>query len=184
MAIDRCAPLKIESPGTGGTQNDMYPTVLNPQQDGCDARAYFLQSSVSADGTTYIDRNGADLRLVDANAGAKTASELVSKTLGAVSAHQSLSDLAHFVGAPADGWASGSVRRDVYSGPLLSSSTWYTSSSQSKKIYAEVFTYVGPLASSCACFLYAADGSTITRQMTENYSYTGPMLTTTTRTWT
>lgn len=33
MAVDKIKPLKIENPGTGGTQTDPFPTEVTPTQD-------------------------------------------------------------------------------------------------------------------------------------------------------
>ena len=186
MSLDACRPLKIEAPGAeGGTQLDLGPTELNPLQDAVISAGVYLcgPSTASADKTVLLDRSGASLRLAD-QVTSHVLGELVSSTAGQVGSHQSLLDVIHFLPeGPGDGWASGSYQVLAMNGPLLASDTWYTDSSQSKKIVATAYTYSGPLCVQAKLTLYATDGVTLVRTVTDVFSYAGPSRTGSTRTW-
>lgn len=172
--VDRNRALKIESVAEFGSATDYGSTETAPNSDGLDARAYFVQSDTSADSTAYVSRSGADLTLTDANAGTKNVQDLVSRVLGAVSSHQSIPDLVHFIGAPADGWAT-PYFVPVYTGPLLTQRTWYTSSGMSQIIFRQTLTYTGPLIASVVSVVYTSTGA-VSKTVTDVYSYSGPVV--------
>ena len=185
--VDRVRPLCIESPASGGTQVDYNPVEVDPKEDGVDARAFFAQNGTSADSTAYVSRTGANLTLTDAAAGTKNAVDLVSRVLGATSAHASLLDIQHLLGneGPGDGWASGANMRTVYSGPLLTSRTWYASSSASAAPivrYAVTYKTGTPLAATQTWTLYTASGA-VYRTVTDTLTWAGPQLASVVRTW-
>lgn len=184
--VDRNRSLKLED-SVGGSSTDMTPTETAPNSDGLDARAYFAQNDTSADSAVYLSRTGANLTLTDAVAGTKNAVDLVSRVLGATSAHASLLDIQHLLGdeGPGDGWASGANMRTVYSGPLLTSRTWYASSSASAAPivrYAVTYKTGTPLAATQTWTLYTISGA-VYRQVVDTLTWAGPQLAGVVRTW-
>jgi hypothetical protein len=67
VMVDRVKPLKLESADTGGTQDDPFPTSLDPNEDHVDARGVVFQDSTGSDETTAITRSGDDMTLKDVN---------------------------------------------------------------------------------------------------------------------
>jgi len=55
--VDRVQALVWESPGKGGTQNEIVPKEINPNEDALDARGLFLQDASSADNTVSVQRD-------------------------------------------------------------------------------------------------------------------------------
>ena len=49
MALDRIRPLKLESPSTGGTQDDAFPTEADHHEDYADLRGIVFQDDASND---------------------------------------------------------------------------------------------------------------------------------------
>lgn len=183
--LDAVRALCLENPVTGGTQIALAQRELDPSQDALTAAGVFLQnaSNSASDKTTLVSRSAAGMTFQDINV-SRVLGELVSSTRGASSAHQSLLDVIHFLNdGPGDGWASGAVCQDNYSGLLLVSSTWYTDATQSKRIVAQSWTYSGLLIATEKTILYAADGVSIVRSVTDTYSYSGSIRTQRTRTW-
>lgn len=172
--VDRVRALVLESPSSGGTQVDYNPVEVDPKEDGLDARAFFAQNGTSADAAAYVSRMGANLTLTDPTAGTKNAADLVSRVSGSVAAHNTLLDMAHFVGAPADGWATPYLTVS-YTGPLMTSRTWWTSSAQTRPIFRQTFTYAGALIAQIVHVIFDANGATA-KTLTDVYSYTGPIL--------
>lgn len=54
---DRIRPLKLESPATGGTELDEFPTAVDPSEDHIDARGFFIQNDTSDDEDVHITRD-------------------------------------------------------------------------------------------------------------------------------
>jgi len=54
---DRVQAIKWESPSHGGTQTDITPTEIDPNEDGLDSRAVFFQDDESADSDVYVSRD-------------------------------------------------------------------------------------------------------------------------------
>lgn len=188
MPVDRVRPLKLECPREGGTQLDYGPTEVDPAQDGVDAAAFFHQAPTTADAKCYTDRDPADSgwRFTDPVSGTKRGADLVSAKLGAVSAHQSLADVIHFLeDGPGDGWPTGSVRVRLGTGPSPLGYVWYTSSAQTKRIVDFAYSYAAEsfLPSLRVMRMYAVDGVTVTRTVTDAYTWSGPLLVSTTRAW-
>lgn len=182
---DRTRALKLECPREGGNslQLDMGPTEVDPTQDAMDARGYYVQNGTSADAAVFIDRTAASLRLAD-GATSRLLAELVTSVQGGVNYHGGLADIVHWLanGGPGDAVASGAFEQRVYSGPLLSSRTWYTSSTLATKVYSVAYAYIAPpLVSSQTMVLYAS-GVAI-RTVVDSFTYSGPLLTGTTRSW-
>ncbi len=80
MTIDRVRVLKIETPSTGGTQTDVYPTDINPNEDAVDARGVAVQNDTSFDDAVLISRDASDnMTFLDGVVGsAKTLTELLA----------------------------------------------------------------------------------------------------------
>lgn len=57
MALDRILPLKIESPTSGGTQEDAFPTDVNHNEDYADLRGIVFQDDSSDDELVYASRD-------------------------------------------------------------------------------------------------------------------------------
>ena len=187
MTAGRCRPLKIETVAEGGPA-DMQATETNPHTDGLDAASFFLQASTTADSTCYLDRDPADggMRVTDAIEGTRRIPDLVSRTLSASASHQALIDIMHFLDdGPGDGWASGAYRVRQGVAPNPGGWIWYTSSAMTKRIISVTYTYpVGSiLPSSKQWLLYASDGATVARTLTDAMTWSGALLTNTTRTW-
>ena len=66
MALDKVQPLKLEDPATG-TQLDMFPTALNPQQDFVECMGVVIDDASNRDEKTVVDRLGNDMRFKDGN---------------------------------------------------------------------------------------------------------------------
>ena len=58
--MDRIHPLKLETPSTGGTETDNFPTSLNKNEDYIDSRGLVLQNDTSDTETVYLDRDASD----------------------------------------------------------------------------------------------------------------------------
>ena len=57
MALDRIRPLKIESPASGGTQEDAFPTDADHNEDFADLRGIVFQDDTSDDELVYASRD-------------------------------------------------------------------------------------------------------------------------------
>ncbi len=58
--MDRICPLKIEDSGSGGTETDLFPTSLNPNEDYVEMRGGVFQNDTSNDEIVYIKRDSSD----------------------------------------------------------------------------------------------------------------------------
>lgn len=186
MALDSVRALKFESPSTGGTQTDSGPTECNPLEDALTAAGLFINGPTvtSADKACLVDRADGNLRLTDSFT-SHVLAELVSTSTGQLGSHNALLDPIHFLSdGPGDGWASGAVSQDGYVGPLLVSTTWYTDATLTKKIVGKQWAYSGPLVATEKLLVYASDGTSIVRTITDTFNYNGPLRTTRTRAWT
>lgn len=77
--VDRVQPLKLEDPGTGGTETDQFTTALNPQADYVDARGVTLQNATSADDAVRSERDASDNMVFrDPVTGVKTLAQLAA----------------------------------------------------------------------------------------------------------
>lgn len=185
---DRVRPLGLECPQEGGTQTYGAPTELNPNQDGVDCNALFLQSTSSADGTVYINRaSTGTITFTDPTVGSKALNRLVSNSISDTQSHQALLDIVHFLeDGPGDGWASGAVCVRIGTAPNAGGWVWYTSTALSARIIDMTINYAtnSILPSTKVWRLYAANGTTVIRTLTDTYTWTGPILTQRQRSWT
>jgi len=58
--VDRVQVIKWESVGAGGSQNNITPTEINPNEDGLEARSYFLQKDSGRDSLVGVSRDDND----------------------------------------------------------------------------------------------------------------------------
>ena len=187
MPIDRVQPLKIESLTTGSDE-DMFPTSLDKNEDYVEARGFAVQDAGSNDETTVIDRVGNDLRFKDGNnATPLTLTELLSGAGGITeSSHKALRDLIHFIEGPADGWTSAAYYEQLPSAnPFPTSAIWWESASKLNKIVELTTAYNANKTIATEVWkMYDTDGSTVLVTLTDTYSYSGGVfLSTVTRTW-
>ena len=185
---DRTRPLKIETPTEGGSQTDGFPTEVNPNQDGVDANAYFLQNATSADSKVFVDRDNTDqgMRFTDPLVGTKKLNRLISNALTDTQSHQALLDIIHFLDdGPGDGWPSGAVRVRNNTAPNGTGWVWYTSTALTARIIDLTITYAaGSIVPATKVWrLYAANGTTVVRTVTDTLTYVGPILTQKQRSW-
>lgn len=76
--MDRVQIIKVESPGLGGTEEDVEYTPIEPQEDAIEAMGIYLQDSSSRDESTLISRSGNDMLFADGNNSTVTLSELAN----------------------------------------------------------------------------------------------------------
>lgn len=77
--MDRVQPIKIESPGLGGTEEDVEYTPIEPQEDAIEVVGVYLQDASNRDESTLISRSGDDMLFKDGNnAGGKTLTQLAA----------------------------------------------------------------------------------------------------------
>ena len=189
MARDKVHPLKMESPGSGGTQLDDFPTSLNPQEDYVDARGVLLQSGTgSNDEAVGVERVNSELQLWDSQAGTYTLSQLLSGSSGISEAqHKALRQLIHFIDdGPADGFASGSYKEILPSGnPFPTSEVWWESAAKLKKIVELTITRsAAKVPTEEEWKIYDTDGSTVLITLTDAITYVNNVFESTrTRTW-
>lgn len=81
--------------------------------------------------------------------------------------------LLYFIGAPAEGWASGAYRT-ITGGAFPSNMTWWTSSAQTARIMESNYTRnAQKQATTIEHKLYATDGTTVISTITESVVYSG-----------
>ena len=112
MAVDRVKALKIESPDSGGTETDDFPTSVDKNEDFLDCRGVTIQDDTSDDDAVRVSRDGDDMTFLDKNNTEKTLTDLVAGTGGlTIEAHKTLRQLIHFIdNGPAEGFTSGAYR--------------------------------------------------------------------------
>lgn len=173
---DRVRLLKNESPGTGGSQDDIgFPTQLHPNQDAPSVRGLFIQPYNAGpdpveDEKVYVTRDAAGNLIFkdDLNAAELTLAELAASAGGGITEtqHEALDTLAHMltethnVVVTRDG--GGKVSE------LLSEETGGT---DIRKF--EVLTRSGGKVATFRLTHYAGDGSTIKRQLDVTVNRTG-----------
>lgn len=181
--VDRVKPLKIEGTGSGGTQNDEFPTSTDKNEDFLDSRGVTFQNDTSDDDLVRVSRDGDDMIFLDKNNTVKTLSDLVSGTGGlTVEGHKILRQLIHFIdNGPAEGFASGAYSETTPTGPFPTSEIWWESSSKLKKIVEHTVTWTGVNPTTEVWKVYDTDGSTVLATVTDTVSYSGIFETSRTR---
>lgn len=189
MALDRVQPLKIEGSDTGGTDEDLFPTGANRNEDFLDCRGITVQNDSSDDEVTVVSRDASDnMTFKDgANATSVTLTDLVAGTGGITEAsHKVLKDLIHFIDdGPGDGWASGSFKETLPTAdPFPTQEIWWTTTGKTHKIVSlDTTRNVNKTPATEVWKIYAADGSTVLVTVTDTIAYSGVFETTRTRTW-
>lgn len=180
--VDRIKPLKIESPDSGGTETDDFPTSVDKNEDFLDCRGVTIQDDSSDDDLVRISRSGNDLTFLDKNTAEKTLTELVAGTGGLTAdAHKTLRQLIHFIdNGPAEGFTSGAYRE--MTGTVFPTAViWWESSSKLKKIVEKNITWTGVNPTTIEWKMYDTDGSTVLSTVTDTISYSGIFETSRTR---
>ena len=183
--VDRVQAVKWESPSQGGTQEDTVPTELNVNEDGLDARSFFLQNDSSADSDVEISRDASDnMTFKDGVvSGTKTLTELLTGSGGLTeNSHRILRQLIHFIDdGPAEGFTSGAYRETT--GTVFPTSIiWYTDSGKTDKIVEKNITWVGVNPTTIEWKIYDDDGSTLLATVSDAITYSGIYETSRTRT--
>jgi len=187
MARDKVHPLKMESPVSGGTELDEFPTGMNANEDYADVRGVVLQNGASSDEAVGIERVNSELMLWDSSAGTQSLSDLLATGSGISEAtHKALRDLIHFIdGGPADGFVSGAFKETLPAGdPFHTSEIWWESASKVEKIVELIVTRNANQTPATEVWqMYATDGTTVLVTVTDTMAYSGVFETTRTRTW-
>ena len=181
--VDRTRPLKYESPATGGTQTDQFPTTVNPNEDFVDSRGTTYQDDSSDDDLVRVSRDGDDMTFLDKNNTVKTLTELVAGAGGLTEeGHKILRQLIHFIDdGPAEGFTSGAYRETT--GTVFPTAViWWESSSKLKKIVEKNITWTGVNPTTIEWKVYDTDVSTLLATVSDAISYTGIFETSRTRT--
>jgi len=176
MALDKVKPLKLESPDTGGTENDQFPTSLDPSEDYVECRGIVLDDETHADESTVISRDDVDMTFKDGNNTTPvTLTALIAGTGGLTpTAHRLLRQLIHFIDdGPAEGFASGAYKETTYSGIKATAEVWWESGSKLKKIVSLDTTWTGIKKTTEVWKVYDTDGSTVLATVTDTITYSG-----------
>lgn len=95
---DRVGVIKWESPAGGGTETDLVPTELDPNEDHPTVRGLFIQNDTSSDEAVHVSRDSSDRMtfMDDENPTPVTLSDLVAGAGGLTEAsHELLDTLKH-----------------------------------------------------------------------------------------
>ena len=187
MARDKVHPLKMESPTSGGTELDDFPTGMDAHEDYADIRGVILQNDTSNDEAVGVERENSELMLWDSAAGRQSLSDLLATGSGiSESTHKSLRDLIHFIDdGPADGFASGSFKETLPVGaPFHTSEIWWESAAKEQKIVELTITRNANQTPATEVWeMYDTDGVTVLVTLTDTMTYSGVFESTRTRTW-
>jgi len=145
--IDLVKPLKMETPGEGGTEDDLFPTEVNEAED------YILSKGIAIeDDTTTIDKDLAgNIVLKDAVSGPKTLAQLIAGTGMTPADHLVLDQLVHNI-------SENSFIEYTRSSGLISGIIIWANSSKLTKIREESYVRTGNLVSSYTIKQYDGGG--------------------------
>ena len=183
MAVDRVKALKIESPDSGGTETDDFPTSVDKNEDFLDCRGVTIQDDTSDDDAVRVSRDGDDMTFLDKNNTEKTLTDLVAGTGGlTIEAHKTLRQLIHFIdNGPAEGFTSGAYRE--MTGTVFPTAViWYEDDTKAKKIVEKNITWTGINPTIIEWKIYDTDGSTVLATVSDAIAYSGVFETSRTRT--
>jgi len=188
VARDKVHPLKFESPASGGTQTDDFPTALNPNEDHIDVRGINLQNDSSNDEAVGIERVNSQMYLRDSQAGVVSLYDLLGGVGSGITAaqHNALRQLIHFIDdGPTDGFASGAYKETTpFGNPFPTSEIWYVDDTKEDKIIELTITRNANQTPATEVWkMYDVDGSTVLVTLTDIIAYSGVFETTRTRTW-
>lgn len=173
--MDRVRPLKIESVSGGGSQDNVFPHDLNPNEDGVTARGLIIQNDTSDDNTVEISRNASnDMTFKDGVvSGTKTLTDLLAASGITAEAHKTLRHGIHFIdNGPAEGFASGAYRETT--GTVFPTSViWYVDDTKAEKIVEKTITWstTAPVPTTIEHKIYDTDGSTVLATITDTFTY-------------
>jgi len=190
MARDRVNNLKWESTTGGGTENDRYPTYLNPAEDYPQVRGVIVQRHVGPgeddhtdDEAVGLERDTSD-RLTfwdDENTTPVTLTALLATGGITETEHKTLRQLIHFIdNGPAEGFVTGAYR-EMTGTVFPTAIVWWESSSKLKKIVEKLVTWSGVNPSTIVWKVYDTDGSTVLATVTDTITYSGIFETSRTR---
>ena len=184
MALDRVQPLKIEDTETG-TEEDLFPTALDRNEDFVDCHGITLQSTESDDDAVVITRDGdGNMTFLDVANTVKTLAELAAGSDWTADAHKIVRQLIHFIetGGPAEGFASGAYR-EITGGVFPTSIIWWESSAKLKKIVERGITWgASPkVPTQDQWKVYDTDGSSVLATVTDTITHSGAFETSRTR---
>jgi len=169
--VDRVKPLKIEGTGSGGSQNDDFPTSLNKNEDFVDARGLTIQDDTSDDEDVILSRDASgNMTFLDQSNTVKTLTDLVSGTGGLTpTTHAVLDQLVH------------DLSEDYYeeytrTGNKVTNITVWTDATKTTKVREEQYTYTGNKVTQEVRIQYDASGVEVER-LTLTYTYTGSLVT-------
>jgi hypothetical protein len=170
MARDRIQPLKIEDPGSGGTETDDFPTSADRNEDYVDTRGIVVQSNISDDEVVVIERDVSDdLTFTDPNAGTYTLSDLAGGGGMTEETHRKLDQLVHDL-------AESCYEEYTYTDGKVTNCTVWETSGKLKKIREEQYTYDTGKISTVVTVQYNTSGNEFER-LTETYAYSGVKIT-------
>jgi len=183
--MDRIRPLKIESISGGGSQDNVYPHDMNPNEDGVEVRGVLLQNDTSDDEVVVVSRDASNNMTFEDGvvSGTKTLTELLSGSGGLTeNSHRILRQLIHFIDdGPAEGFTSGAYR-EVTGTVFPTSIIWYTDSGKTEKIVEKNITWSGVTPTTIEWKMYDEDGSTLLVTVSDAITYSGIFETSRTRT--
>jgi len=187
MAIDRVKPLKMEGPGSGGTETDDFPTSADPSEDFLDCRGISIQYPAGGtpphtnDETVLVSRDvSGNMTFTDSIVGAvKTLTDLLATGTGMTeAAHKIIRHIIHYI---EEGPAENSYKKTTWTGILPASEIWYTTSGMTAFIYEKNYTWTGITATTIERKIYDTDGSTVLATATDTITYNGIFEDTSTR---
>lgn len=180
--MDRVKPLKIEKISGGGSQDNLYPHDLDPNEDGVEARGIVIQNDSSNDETVAVSRDASNnMTFKDGvTSGTKTLTDLLDKITA--DQHKALRQLIHFIdNGPAEGFSSGAYR-EVVGTVKPTAVVWYTDSGKADKIVEKNIIWTGVNPTTIEWKMYAVDGSTVLATVSDAVTYSGIFETSRTRT--
>ncbi len=167
--MDRVKPLKLESADTGGTQDDAFPTSLNPQQDFVECAGLVLDDVSNVDISTVINRSGLDMLFKDGN----NPGGFTLTILAAGATHKSL---IHFIDeGPADEFTTGATK-EIDGGLFPTEVRWKRA--DTTLLVKKTITRSGGGATNLqptpiVWRLYATNGTTVLATVSDAITYTG-----------
>lgn len=187
--VDRVKPLKLESPDTGGVEEDQFPTSMNPQEDFVECAGLVLDDASHVDETTAIWRDNTNMKFKDgANPSGFTLAELAASAGGGITEaqHDSLPQLIHFLdGGPGTGWVSGACEEVLPLGdPFPLQVIWWTSVAKTQKIVEVIATRNANKTVATETWKMYDGTGTLIKTLVDTFSYSGVMKTGCVRTWT
>lgn len=190
----RIRALKVESIAEGGGQDDAASgfNETNIGEDFLDAAGLTLQklgtNTQTADSSVRVERNNAALHFVDNVANGQAGldlGQLVSSVSGASNAFNALQDIRLWVDGPGDGFPQGAVKTRIGTAPNSGGYIWYKSSAMTARLFDCTITYAaGSIGAATKVYrLYAQDGVTVVRTLTDTFTWNGPVVAQKTRSW-